>query len=304
MCTLAFRKPQHKPEHCGVLLLGTCKILSTCFSQDCLEQLMAVACTFSGNGDSGQVYFLPSRNFNEPSGYVATLIALFFLVLPLAGCSGPVVKNPTPVGSKWTQVEYPDAEYRLQVGDELDIKFFYNPELNEKVVVRPDGRISLQLINEVKAAGMTPEELTKELEKQYEAELATPEVTVIVRSFSAFKVYVDGEVMRPGIVALNTPMSVFQSIAFAGGVKETARTNEVVIIRRGTENKLAAIPINLDTVIDGTDMRQDIALVPYDIVYVPKSPIANAAKWVDMYLRKTIMVLPEEFILYYSIATR
>jgi protein involved in polysaccharide export with SLBB domain len=100
------------------------------------------------------------------------------------------------------------------------------------------------------------------------------------------------------------PFTVLQSIAFSGGLRDTARTNEVVVIRRDNDYKPMAIPVNLRTVIDGTDMRQDIVLAPYDIVFVPKSPIGNAATWVDLYLRRTILVLPQEFFLYYSAVKR
>jgi protein involved in polysaccharide export with SLBB domain len=76
-------------------------------------------------------------------------------------------------------------EYRIQIGDQLDIKFFYNPTLNEQVTVRPDGRFSLQLIQEVVAAGLTPAALTRELTDRYALNLKQPEVTVIVRSFGS-----------------------------------------------------------------------------------------------------------------------
>ncbi|GKT10551.1 polysaccharide biosynthesis/export family protein [Desulforhabdus sp. TSK] len=234
-----------------------------------------------------------------------SIFQAMLLILLLTACStGPVVKNPTPVGSPAATFSHkPAAEYRINTGDQLDIKFFYNPELNEQLVVRPDGKISLQLIEEVMAAGRTPAELTEELKQKYTDELANPVLTVIVRSFTAQKVYVDGEVNKPGVVELVGPFTVLQSIAFSGGLRDTARTNEVVVIRRDNDYKPMAIPVNLRTVIDGTDMRQDIVLAPYDIVFVPKSPIGNAATWVDLYLRRTILVLPQEFLLYYSVIT-
>jgi len=231
-------------------------------------------------------------------------VSLVFILLALAACSKPVVKNPTPLTSPQAKTAYPAPEYKIQVGDQLDIKFFYNPELNEQIVVRPDGKISLQLVNEVMAAGLAPAELTNVLKSKYAEDLADPEVTVIVRSFSPYRVYVDGEVNKVGVVALNPPMSVMQSITEAGGLKEGARANEIIVIRRKPDNTLMAIPINIETVIDGTDMGQDINLAPYDIVYVPRSAVANAAKWVDMYLRRTILVLPSEFFLYYAAVTR
>lgn len=226
----------------------------------------------------------------------------WFSFLLLAGCGGPVVKNPTPIGSPITHVTIPSKQYRIQVGDQLDIKFFYNPELNESLVVRPDGRISLQLISEVMAVGKTPAELAKTLQEDYASKLTTPAVTVIVRSFTAQKVYVDGQVNKIGVFPLVGPMTVMQAISQSGGLTDMARSNEVVVIRHRPGHETAVIPLNLDQVVSGIDTRQDILLAPYDIVYVPRSPIGNAAKWVELYLRKTILVLPQEFLLYYSLA--
>ena len=85
-------------------------------------------------------------------------------------------------------------------------------------------------------------------------------------------------------------MTVLPAISQAGGVKDTARTTEVIVIRRGADNKPLVIAVNLDKAIDGTDMSQDIILRPFDIVYVPKSPIANVNKWVDQYIRKNLPI--------------
>jgi protein involved in polysaccharide export with SLBB domain len=101
---------------------------------------------------------------------------------------------------------------------------------------------------------------------------------------------VDGEVTKSGMVTLVGFTTVLQAISQAGGVKDTARTTEVIVIRRGADNKPLVIPVNLDKAIDGTDMGQDIVLRPFDIVYVPKSPIANVNKWVDQYIRKNIPI--------------
>ena len=210
-----------------------------------------------------------------------------FLLLLLIACT-PVVKNPTPLSQTFQTSPYPEQEYRIQVGDQLDIKFFYNPELNEQVTVRPDGRISLQLVREIIASDLTPAQLTDLLTQKYATNLQRPEITVIVRSFGSQRVYVDGEVAKPGIVPLVGFVTVLQAISQAGGLKDAARRGEVIVIRHGTANKPIALTVNIEKVIDGTDMRQDIPLKPFDIVYVPKSPIANVNVWVDQYIRKNL----------------
>lgn len=185
---------------------------------------------------------------------------------------------------------YPLKDYVIQTGDQLDVKFFYNPELNEQVTVRPDGRISLQLAPEIVAAGLTPAQLTEALVKNYEKELANPGVTVIVRSFSSQRVYVDGEVNKPGMVSLAGPLTVLQSIAEAGGFKDTARTGQVIVIRKTGDGKPLAIAVNLDDVRNAAEGSSDILLAPYDIVYVPKSAIANVNQFVDKYIRQNIPI--------------
>lgn len=220
---------------------------------------------------------------------MSIMVKLLIVMLLLSACS--VVRNPTPHDYPGVQaVAVPADDYRLQVGDQLDVKFFYHPELNESVTVRPDGRISLQLVQELKAVGLTPQQLTEKLTKAYSAELEKPSITVIVKAFYAQRVFVDGEVYKSGLVAMVGPMTVLQSIALGGGLKDTARTNEVIVIRRVAENKVASLVVNLNLAFDGTDIRQDILLQPNDIVYVPKSSIANLDVWVDQYIRRLIPI--------------
>jgi polysaccharide export outer membrane protein len=184
----------------------------------------------------------------------------------------------------------PGWEYKIQVGDEMDIKFYFNPELTEHVVVRPDGRISLQLVPEVMAFGLTPHELTELLKKEYASELSKPELTVMVRTFSANHVFVGGEVQKPGEVKLVGRLTTLQSIMAAEGLKETAKVTEVLIIRRNPDRTPRVIPVNLKRAISGVDIAQDLELMPFDVVYVPKSGIANLNKFVDQYIRQNIPI--------------
>lgn len=220
---------------------------------------------------------------------MSNIVKMFIPLLLLTACS--VVHNPTPLDYPGVQAVYvPAEEYHIQIGDQLDIKFFYHPELNEQVTVRPDGRISLQLVQELKVVGMTPFQLTEKLIKAYSAELDRPSITVLVKAFNAHRVFVDGEVNKAGLVPMIGPMTVLQSISQGGGLKDTARTDEVIVIRRVAENKVASMVVNLKQVLDGSDVRQDILLQPNDIVYVPKSSIADVNVWVDQYIRKNIPI--------------
>jgi protein involved in polysaccharide export with SLBB domain len=220
------------------------------------------------------------------SAGIVSILILCFLAACASSASRPLPSNSAGV----LNPSEPVQEYKLRAGDQLDIKFFYNSELNEQVTVRPDGRIALQLIHEIMVAGLTPAQLTDLLTKQYASELDSPEITVIVRSFGGQMVYVDGEVYKPGMLNMIAPMTVLQSLSQAGGVKDTAKRKEILIIRRGLDNKPVVLVMNMEKVIDGTETSQDLTLMPFDIVYVPKSSIANLNVWVDQYLRKNIPV--------------
>ena len=214
------------------------------------------------------------------------------MALLFAACAPNTVVNPTPVSQLDQQARsYAQApkEYIIEVGDTLDIKFMYNAELNELgVPVRPDGRISLQLAHDVPAAGMTPTQLRTVLNEKFAVELKKPEIAVIVRSFGGQKIFIDGEVNYSGPVDFKGRMTLFQAIAQARGLRETARLSNIIVIRKDFEGAPMAANIDLRKVIDGTDLSQDIALMPYDIVYVPKSHIANWVKFVDEYINQSI----------------
>ena len=221
---------------------------------------------------------------------------LFILValsaLLLAGCSKPIAVNPTPVDSPLVKPAFHLQEYRINAGDQLDIKFFYNAELNETVIVRSDGRISLQLVGEILSVGQTPAQLTAQLTEKYAPVLVRPDVTVIVKASGGQKVFVDGEVNTPGVKDIIGPMSIRQCIAQAGGLKETARIKEILVIRQQKGKDPLIVAVNMETINSGADFSQDISLYPYDIVYVPRSPIANANLWVKQYIRELLPIMP------------
>lgn len=224
----------------------------------------------------------------------------FTTIVCLLGCSpSVVVKQPTLVGDPGTDVGIVGPglgeEYIIQPGDRLAIKFFYNSEMDELTTVRTDGRIALQLVGEVMAAGRTPRALTELITQEYDKELKDPEVTVIVRAFGA-RVYVDGEVEKPGEFELNGPLTVMQAIARAEGATDNA-WKEALVIRRIKGRQPLVIEVDIDSVLTGEDFSQDIGLVPFDIVFVPRSPIANVNLWVHQYIRANI---PINFGLFYN----
>lgn len=210
--------------------------------------------------------------------------------------AGPQV-TPAPANAEREPVPAPvqapagvvfQPEYVIRNGDDLGIKFFFNPELDEEITVRPDGRISLLLVPEVVAAGRTPSELTQELKSLYARELDSPEISVIVRTFSAHRVYVDGEVGRPGELELSEGLTAMQAIARAQGFTDRARKGQVMIIRRGEGGRPVVSALSVYTARKGR--VPDVTLAPYDIVFVPKTRITSVNKWVEQYIRSNIPI--------------
>ena len=214
-------------------------------------------------------------------------LAFIIVSLGLYGC-GPYTKNARFAGGPDTQAPPVEQEYWIHVGDEIEIKLFYNPDLNQDVTVRPDGKISLLLVHELSVAGLTTSQLTDLLTESYGKQLQQPEVAVIVNSFAAQRVFVGGEVGQPGAKDIIGPTTVIQAVALAGGFKDTARTDEVIVMRRDEENKPFLIALDIKKAMKGIDLNQDIYVQPYDMVLVPKSNIADVDLWVQQYIQGVI----------------
>jgi len=174
----------------------------------------------------------------------------------------------------------------------LAINFYHNQELNREVVIRPDGMISLPLLDDVSASGLTPAALDAELTERYRGELAKPEVTVIVREFAGQRVYVGGEVGQQGVVTLTGGATLFQAIQEAGGLLPTAHRKQVVLIRRAADGKPVGQTVDLRPILTGSHPEEDIPLEPYDVVFVPRSRIANVNLFVEQYIRNVLPAMP------------
>ena len=159
------------------------------------------------------------------------------------------------------------VEYRVGVGDVLEISVWKNEALTRTVPVRPDGRISLPLLNDVPAAGMTPEALRDSLAEKLTAFMADPVVSVIVREVKSFKVSVIGQVKTPGRVDITGPMTVLDAIAQAGGFTEFAARSRIALLRVEKKQQ-KRFDIDYDRIVDGGG-ADNYALLPGDIIVVP-----------------------------------
>jgi polysaccharide biosynthesis/export protein len=209
--------------------------------------------------------------------------ATLFLFVLLTGCQTvkPVVELAPPE---------PAPRLTLGPGDGIDIKFFHAPELNDSQTVRPDGKVALQLVGEVVVQGKTPDELRSELVRLYTPELKNPEVAVIVRSFSDRRVYVGGEVNKPGIIPMPGRLTALEAIIEAGGFRmETAKVKSVVVIR-SREGKFQGSVIDFSGIPNG-EVSPLFYLQPRDIVYVPETAIVKVDRWMDQYIYRILPML-------------
>ena len=222
-----------------------------------------------------------------------SLPAIALLVLGVATLStGCAFKAPSGRASaSMSAVGVEERPYRIHVGDSLDVRFYKTPELNvEKVPVRIDGKISLDLVGDVQAAGLEPDELSANLVRTYSKELEEPQIAVIVRSFGG-QVYVGGEVNKPATLNFSEGLTALQAIQGAGGFTVEASMQNVVLVRRAGDH-YEGYRLFLKTALNGDDYTQDVALQPNDVVYVPKSRIANLDLIVSQYFNKLIPQIP------------
>ncbi len=194
----------------------------------------------------------------------------------------PVASQPTGFAA-WTD-EVP--EYRFIAGDKLRVQFLLTPELGEDTVVAPDGQIGLRAAGQVSAGGRTARELQEAITVAAQKNLVNPIVTASLLESPGSRVFVGGSVSRPGAFALDGRRGPFEAVALAGGLLPEARMDEVVLIRRSTQNKPMLRVVDLRGFASlGTDAG-DLPLVPGDIVFVPRNRISEVDLWIDQFINR------------------
>jgi polysaccharide export outer membrane protein len=158
------------------------------------------------------------------------------------------------------------AQYVIGPEDVLSIVFWRDKEMSTQVRVRPDGKISLPLLDEVQAAGLTPADLRAHLVQESKRFFGNPAVTVVVQEINSRKVFITGQVVKPGPYVIATPTTVLQVIAMAGGLKDFADSKNITIVRQeGSQRSIYAF--NYKDI--RKNLRQNIELKPGDTVVVP-----------------------------------
>lgn len=210
---------------------------------------------------------MPSITFKHAGRVLATAS----LAALLAGCNGtgnlpPAIALEAPA---------PAADYVIGADDELSLHFTYATGLDENVAVQQDGRIALPMMGPVMAGGLTPQQLAARVSGMYADTLQRPEVVVLVKTATSQRVFIDGEVVRPGVVPLSPEMTLIGAITAAGGLKDSAGLSDIVLLRHDATGTEHAYRIDFTRIRDGSDLAQNIRLATRDVVLVPKSGAAS-----------------------------
>lgn len=215
------------------------------------------------------------------------------LLLMIGGCGNPVAHVPELQTEKLVAnpVHQPPVErdYKIAPQDLITVRFTYHPEQDPKgpIAVRPDGTITLDGLGSVRAAGRTPEELSKEIVAQSSKYLRDPEVVVSVSQFAQRRVYVAGEVKQPGMVEFHGQLTPLQAIFNRGGFTPEAQVDSVILIRDSGGPEPIIGRMNLFQTLEGAQPEK-FSLVTNDVLYVPMSGIGRAEQWVRQHIRAII----------------
>jgi polysaccharide export outer membrane protein len=229
----------------------------------------------------------------------APTLLIACLAVLASGCASHTIEPFSPSAGRsadfpdigyatWSDAEPP---YRLYAGDQIEVRVPSAPELSQKTLtVQPDGRISMPLIGQVAVADRTVGDAEALLTQAYAGQLIHPQVEVAVTTASPIRVFVGGEVDKPGVYDMPGPIDALQAVIQAGGFKTTAKRSQVVIIRRGADGRAMLRTADL---LRGIYRPQTVDAVPlrrFDIVYVPRSGVAEIGLFMQQYLRDALPV--------------
>jgi polysaccharide export outer membrane protein len=200
---------------------------------------------------------------HEPGAGRSRRVALFLLIS--AGSVAVALAQEEPARPTVAEAPPPPASYSIGPADVLQISVWKEPELSREATVRLDGVVTIPLLGDTPAAGKTPNELAEDISKKLAKFIEKPRVSVGIAQANSSRIYIIGQMVRSGEFPLSRRMTVLQGLALAGGFKEFAKTENIVIVRQD----LTVVPVNYKRIADGKDMSQNVALTAGDTIVVP-----------------------------------
>ena len=178
--------------------------------------------------------------------------------------------DPRPEPSAIANATYSVGDYKIGPEDVLEVIVWRNQDLSKVVTVRPDGKVSLPLIGDVVAVGLTPDQLTREVVSRLKDYKENPNVSVVVQQVNSYGIYVLGEVAHPGKYQLKSYTTVLQAVSMAGGFTPYAAKNKMFMLRKIPDKDTEVrIPIDYDEIVSGEDSTHNAIMIPGDTLVVP-----------------------------------
>lgn len=226
------------------------------------------------------------------------LVGLLLALLAGTACTthelSPVETNPAGFAA-WTGAL---PAYRYNAGDRIAVHYLLTPEMDEEVNIAPDGTVGLKAAGQVEIQGLTATEIEGKLAVAARKILRNPIVTVSLVEAKSAKVYVGGAVVRPGPYLMGGQLGVLEAVLLAGGFNSEGRVDEVIIIRRNPENRPMLRTVDVQNFLETADPTADVPVVAGDIIFVPRSKIAEVNLWIERFIDG---VLPFERSFQYTI---
>lgn len=175
-----------------------------------------------------------------------------------------------------------EDRYRLQPGDVFEVQYRYSPEFNQTVTVQPDGYVSLEVGGDLKVAGLTIDQARLAILKKASVRLQDPVATLVLKEFQKPYFVIAGEVSLPGKIEMRERVTALQAIMLAGGMKEGARSSQVVVFRRINTDTAEVKLLNLKSIRRTVDLENDLTLQPGDMVFVPRDKISKIERFMKL----------------------
>ena len=222
------------------------------------------------------------------------LPALFAGLWLLAACTGQEIYIQEDVTSPSRFAPWVDTKpvYRIGPGDAMDVKYLLTTDFDESVVVSPDGFVGLRATGQIEIGGLTPKEAEDKIRVAYARYLQAPVVSVQVTKYASSRLFVGGMVAAPGVYGIYGPVNLLEAIVNAGGFRDEARADEVVLIRRGPDGKPMMRTVDIQNFIQRLDPADDVKVFSGDIVFVPRSLAGEVGHWVEQYIDNVLPLDP------------